>query len=864
MELKEYQRQASERIDTWLKELDRQRALHVESSDGSGRTGNERNRARTNYPKSAWYALRRRDELPKSVLETPKHYASRKTKSGQPVAHACLKIPTGGGKTLMGVVAVRSILMRKNEQTGLVLWVVPNKAIYDQTRASLRNRDHPYRRMLDIASNGRVKILKKDDPFTQADVDTHLCIMLLTLQSSNRSKNKNFLKINRSSGAHSSFFPDVGNTKAEQRFLQEHPALTTEGGSETVKHSLMNAIRISRPIVILDEAHKAYGANKKKNKKIARTINRLEPEIVIELSATPDRRFSNVLVDVSGTSLHVEEMIKLPIEVHTPPESEPWSWQHTLRVAHERLDQLAKAARKLEDTTGRYIRPIAVVRCERTAKAQLGSDKIHIEDVRSQLIAQGVPPNEIRVKTSEMNELAGINLNDKSDVRWILTRDALKEGWDCPFAYVLVLLDEIRARVAVTQMVGRVLRMPQVAFTGVDALDRCYVYCHSLKVRESVDLVRGGLESEGLAGLEKWIVGNGGVRPSKLAAIPFERRPEHSGTDVYLPRVLRKLEDGSLRELRYSQDILANLQWSKLEIAKIEPIKRNPPTGRAMLVHAEDERTQEIEIDYGISDEDDLVYFSKHFSSIIPNPWVSASLAERAMTQLIEEDQQCPGEISRKRSLYAAVWREDLCSQVDQLACDVFMSMLIDGSIEFSVDAHQENYKMAFACKGWFPDDVDWFDSPSYPVQRSLFKPVVDVGFNALEREFAWFLDGHDAMQWWHRVAVNQSSGYFLKGWRPGRVIPDFVALARAEKGPSGKSGTRLLLLETKGKQLKGNDDTQYKQALFEILQQKLNGHAIGKGVSSLNSDGEPAGFVKMIFEGELDWAFDDTDIDTS
>ena len=69
----------------------------------------------------------------------------------------------------------------------------------------------------------------------------------------------------------------------------------------------------------------------------------------------------------------------------------------------------------------------------------------------------GVPAEAVAVKSSEMDELRGKDLLSAfSPVRWIITKAALMEGWDCPFAYVLVMLDNTRAQRALTQLVGRV------------------------------------------------------------------------------------------------------------------------------------------------------------------------------------------------------------------------------------------------------------------------------------------------------------------------------------------------------------------------------------------------------------------------
>ena len=88
-------------------------------------------------------------------------YVDRTDDANRPIPHICFKVPTGGGKTLLAAAA----LERAPWQTGLVLWIVPSKAIYAQTKAALWNKEHPYRQMLRRASAGRIKVLEKDTPF---------------------------------------------------------------------------------------------------------------------------------------------------------------------------------------------------------------------------------------------------------------------------------------------------------------------------------------------------------------------------------------------------------------------------------------------------------------------------------------------------------------------------------------------------------------------------------------------------------------------------------------------------------------------------------------------------------------------------
>ena len=387
MELKDYQQQALGTLDRYLEALKEARQKADEFStiniDELPPIVREQSaalaRAAMDYPLAAWETLREASVLP-SVTDAqgqdsiPDHI-SRESAAGEPIPHICLKVPTGGGKTLLGVEAVRHLKLG----TGFVLWLVPTKAIYTQTWDAFRNKEHPYRQILERASGGRVKLLEKDNKFTKQDIENHLCVMLLMLPAANRNRNKEFLKIFRDSSGYASFFPVEDDIREHQALSEKHPDLETAKDDQTaqprlarnpkdalIKQSLFNVLKLLRPTVILDEAHKAYGSpDVGRNKGFVEAVNRLNPRFVLELSATPKLGISNILVNVSGLALKAEEMIKLPIQLRNFPNSD---WKYTLAQTKIERDKLEEAAKQFQEAEDRYIRPIAVIRVDRTGK----------------------------------------------------------------------------------------------------------------------------------------------------------------------------------------------------------------------------------------------------------------------------------------------------------------------------------------------------------------------------------------------------------------------------------------------------------------------------------------------------------------
>ena len=477
MELKEYQAGALEAFCRWHDALASAQEKAETAIAALHNVGVEVPNDLRNYPKTAW------EQLAQSGGVAGTGYVSRTDGAGRPIPHICFKVPTGGGKTLLAA----ATLERLNRQSGLTLWITPTRAIYQQTKSALWNREHPYRQMLERASGGRVKLIEKEDTFTAADVEHYLCVMLLMLPAANRQEGRDFLRMFRDSGRYPTLFPDSDDMLGDARLLNEHPDLERNPDGGSVKHSLFNVFKMLRPVTVLDEAHKAYGPRREANEEFVRSVNHLNPRLVIELSATPNRGISNLLVDITGVELKSEEMIKLPVQVKSYTNSD---WQHTLAQSHAELERLAAEAQSLQYSEGRYIRPIAVVRVERTGRGQRNGERVHAEDVREYLVQNlGVPADSVAVKSSEVDELGREDLlSEYSPARWIITKAALMEGWDCPFAYVLVMLDNTRAQRAITQLLGRVMRQPHARRTGREALDQCYVYCCNTDVGVAVVL----------------------------------------------------------------------------------------------------------------------------------------------------------------------------------------------------------------------------------------------------------------------------------------------------------------------------------------------------------------------------------------
>ena len=830
MQLKNYQQNALEQLDRWLAAL---KEAHKDAADGEEFYAKKKRPVPDelkNYPRAAWQSLKDTNILPgisdNGTLNIP-DYISRTGTSGEPIPHVCLKVPTGGGKTLLGVAALERI----KQDTGFVLWIVPTRAIYEQTLKAFRTREHPYRQMLERISGGKVKLLQKDNRFTRQDVESRLCIMMLMLPSANRQKGKDFLKIFRDSGGYTSFFPEQDDSTANHALSERHPDLERNSTADWVKHSLINVLKLIRPTVILDEAHKAYGPNDTNNREFVKSVNQLNPRFVLELSATPKIGISNILVNISGTELQAEEMIKLPIEIHSFGNSD---WQHTLAETQQKLQKLETEAQKLQTRENRYIRPIALVRVQRTGEEQRGKGTIHSEDVREHLVQHlAVPQNRIRVQSSEQKELAGEDLlGETSSVRWIITKDALKEGWDCSFAYILALLDNTTATTAMTQMTGRIMRQPHARrIEKSDALNQCYIYCYNTDVGKAIDKVKAGLENEGLTGLGDSIRGDGeGDAPQPQTV---KRRPKYKKLQIFLPQVLHK-KGYTWRSIDYDRDILGAIDWDGIDAGDAVNLDKDDTIKEIIA-------TVDVQGGRRVSDEAfetgerlHLDYFVRRLTDVVPNPWQAARMAANFLQKHTKYNDSA---LLNNRIYLSEVLRRNIKEDLDKKAESVFRDKIKRDAIRFHLETDEGlDYELEKSLEVFVSSKERSLQGEhGRPIQQSLFEPVYESNFNVLEKDFALYLDKSDSISWWHKIAAKQQ--YHLQGWRRQNVYPDFVACRQDD-------GT-LLILETKGVHLKGNEDTSYKQKLLETLEAVYN-KAIDRGEMRVC---EPPAVFRMMFE---------------
>lgn len=391
------------------------------------------------------------------------------------VPRVMFKVPTAGGKTFIACNALQVIFDRlPSEQPRVVAWFVPSDAILKQTYRNLSNPQHPYRQKIDSHFNSAVQVVDKEAALQGQGIQPgrimeQLTIFVLSVQSfaANNKDGRRVFRENSSLAAYAQAFGSGDKI---------------EGADET---SLIQAIAHLNPVVIIDESHNFEA------KLRVEMFNQINPRFILDLTATP-REKSNIISFVDAIKLKRENMVKLPVVVYNRD-----STNDVIIDAVQLRRTLEKRATLQENNGGHYIRPIVLFQ----AQPKSDSDNVTFDKIKQNLIDAGIPEEEIRIKTANNDELKNVDLmSPDCPVRYIITVNALKEGWDCPFAYILASLANKTSKVDVEQILGRILRLPYTTKHNDEFLNLSYVFTSSGNFNETLQNIIRSLNNAGFSG----------------------------------------------------------------------------------------------------------------------------------------------------------------------------------------------------------------------------------------------------------------------------------------------------------------------------------------------------------------------------
>ena len=822
MDLKEYQRRVVDELRDFFHAVQDERAA-----------GNAKHATL-----DAWNALKKQNPG-RWRLDA---YTEATNGLGEDIPTVCVRVPTGGGKTLIATQALgilQNTLFKHRRGAGLALWVVPSSQIYRDTLRRLRDRRDLYRQMLEHAAGRRIELWEKHElrRLSPQKLGGFLNILVVQLGSINRENAKDQLKFFEDTGGEIvRHFPPETDPRGHQELLERFPNLEMieadeRRGRYLARTSVANLVKMNRPVVILDESHKG-------NTELARKTlrERFNAAAVIELSATP-RKNANVLCRVGGDELLAEEMIKLPINVASTTGRD---WRDVVTLARDKRRELAALAHEYAARPGTPapIRPIVLVQVDRTGRDQRGGGLVHADDVTEFLTGKlGVPGAAVAVKSSSRDDIEGIDLlAEGCPVEWIVTKSALQEGWDCSFAYVLVSLVNAKSRTAMTQLVGRVLRQPDQKRTPFRELNESYVFCLHQGAAELSRQIKRALLKVGYEGdaASAVVIGDESATPvpTKVAHVRDTHRPLYpadpargpKACKIYLPRFCVRHEGGGWEPLDYFRHLMARVDSDAFDLSEIE-------TGAAWDLRTDATAAGDHFFRLGLNEElravageipdaaepDDAVRAWLCLNLDFPHLGYKRlrRLVGRAHDRLLASGRVEPGGLGAIKFAARDRLAEWIQAQIDRQTEAAFYQLHAAGRFEFRL--------ACVRCRVTLPPSVA-FTAPDgrfaplthddgTAVGQSLFDFESAPEFNEYERRVALCLDRDKQVLWWYRNRVGRDQ-FAIEGYRQARTFPDFVVQhAAADGGPD----RRITVVETKGRHLLGNPDTDYKRNVARV-----------------------------------------------
>lgn len=688
------------------------------------------------------------------------------------VPFVCIRIPTGGGKTLVGCKAVERIMsttLQNKMDTGIVMWFVPSDSIKTQTLKKFKDLKDFHYEMLNDSFDTKFKVFSNEEALTitPEDVRNNLCIVVASLDAFRKdAKIQNKYKVYKENGSLMGHFQN----------LKDDSAL--EKDKSGVINSLANVIRKNNPLIVIDEGHHTQ------TDLSVQFLADLRPSFILEFTATP-RDGSNVLVHTSASELKIEQMVKIPIVLESRTQ-----WEQVVADGITKREELEKRAKKL---TGEYIRPIALLQAQPKSKVKA---TITIEQLKKMLLEKNIPEEQIKIKTSEADELEGIDLfSKKCEVRYILTVNALAEGWDCSFAYVLISVANLGAKIAVEQIIGRVIRMPNARRKDDEAMNRSYVFASSEDFNEAANKVIKGLTDNGYSKSDFVSVAD-----EKNYSDPLEAKKAIK-KDLKVPMMAIGKDKLSFEDL-LGEDFKLAKQDADFDF-KIH----YDFDGQATIDITEDDewlQGKQLSLPYqyleGNHSVEELVsWLDKKLRFPMLNPEDKEAFIEKTVETQIKKKRKL-AELSVNRYLLADRLSAVIHGILETYTQKVFGGLMTKKKIALGLF---DSYPATIALKSPVPKVFN----------KNLYERIDAI--NGEERGFVDRIDlgALDNIEYWVRNR-EKVDPFYIQGWRKGKFYPDFVAMTK--KG-------NIVALEWKGEDRISNDDTAYKVEIGNIWE-KLGG----------------------------------------
>lgn len=536
---------------------------------------------------------------------------------------------------------------------------------------------------------------------------------------------------------------------------------------------------------------------------------------------------SNVLYTVSAAELQAEDMIKMPIQLETKPD-----WKRLLTAAIAQRNALEIDAKTEREETGEYIRPVMLIQAQPRRRDQ---ETLTVEVVEKCLLEEhGIPEDQIARATGEDKELDNVDINDpECQIRYVITVQALREGWDCPFAYVLCSVAEMRSSTAVEQILGRVMRLPKAQRKKQESLNSAYAFVASQNFYKTASALTDGLVQNGFEKQEAAEL----IRPTddQQGELPFiegttqpdsEPTPAARGEVFKVPKLMVRRNQTYLNfEASRFLETVWQLSECDAELSE-EEFPSEFSTGERGEIGLSQEGRVEMRF---------LGELHQQMSFLAPDDnWDATHLAnwlDRTIKHL---------DILQRESLPFLQRLVKYLVEERSIPIEVLVrnKYALKDAAAAKIDSHRQNVHQT-AYENYLlpeyatpvvvsPDHCFSFEPHSYPCnthytgryqfQKHYYQHVGDLKSDGEEFQCAEFIDRLTEVKFWVRNLERQPKFSFWLQTSTDKFYPDFVCLL---------NDGRYLIVESKGDHLWTADDAKEKREIGELWEARSGGQCL-------------------------------------
>jgi len=356
--------------------------------------------------------------------------------------------PTGSGKTFMVTKYIQGLINRYENEDFCFLWISIGKG-------NLHKQSY-YAINAEFKGFPNCYLLEEEFFGSRTTIDKNEVVVInwekLRTKDNQTGEWKNILMKDKET---TNFRELISNTKAEDR----------------------------KTVMIIDESH--TNATSERAKELRDEI--VSPFLTIEMSATPiftDGEYNEKVV-VQPNDVINEGMIKKEIIINENideiADDELDSQELTMQAAFNKRFEVKKQF----DESDIKVNPLVLIQLP---TSEAGEEKKNF--VETFLAEKGITTDnyKLAVWLSEEKINTEVLENNLSEVEFLIFKQAIDTGWDCPRAQILVRFREIKSIVFEIQTIGRILRMPEAKHYLNDNLNKGFVYTNlkSVEVQKEV------------------------------------------------------------------------------------------------------------------------------------------------------------------------------------------------------------------------------------------------------------------------------------------------------------------------------------------------------------------------------------------